>query len=258
MQQTLEKLRDLKLGGFVAGLLEQSQSKHYQDLAFEERLGFLVERECSRRENLRLATRLRKAKLKQAATLDQVDFTVPRGLLKTKFLELAQCQWVQNCHNLVLLGPTGVGKSFLACVLGDQACKLGYAVKYIKTQQLLSDLLQARADGSFSTLWRQLSKFSLLIIDEWLRDPLSQVDAREILDLLDERYRKASCLFATQLPIVDWYRYFADPTLADAILDRVVHDSLRTELQGESMRKLTSNIKDSEKTGKTSLRSDKH
>lgn len=257
MQQTLDKLRELRLGGFVAALLEQSQSKHYQELSFEERLGFLVEKEYTRRENQRLNTRLRNAKLKQSASLEQVDFGVSRGLEKAKFLELGECRWVSNRHNLILLGPTGVGKSFLACVLGDQACKVGYTVRYIKVQELLSELLQARADGSFATFWGKLQKTSLLIIDEWLRDPLSAADAREILDLLDERYRKASCIFATQLPVADWYRHIADPTLAEAMLDRIVHDSLRLELQGESMRKLTTKLK-SKKGEDASLRSDKH
>jgi DNA replication protein DnaC len=249
MQQTLEKLRELRLGGFVSALLEQAESKQYQDLSFEERLGFLVEKEYTRRENLRLQNRLRKAKLRQAASLDQVDFEVKRGLPKAKFMELAQCGWLRHHHNLILLGPTGVGKSFLASVLGDQACKLGYNVRYIKMQELLAEILQARADGSFKSFWTKLQKNHLLIIDEWLRDPLSAIDSRELLDLLDERYRKASCLFTTQLPVTDWYRHIPDPTLAEAILDRVVHDSLRLELQGESMRKLTTTLTNGKKRG---------
>jgi DNA replication protein DnaC len=221
---------------------EQQESPRYADLSFEERLGFLVQKECSRRETLKLQRRLKNAKLKQTATLDQIDFTVQRGLVKSKFMELAELQWVAKHHNLMIVGPTGVGKSFLASSLGDKACKDGLSVRYIKTSALLSELLGAKADGSFSKLSAALARTDLLIVDEWLREPLSESHAREILDLLDDRFRKSSTLFATQFPVAEWYRLIKDPTLAEAILDRVMHDSLRIELKGESMRKLTSKV----------------
>jgi len=252
----LEQLRSLRLGGFIQALLEQQESTHYHDLPFEDRLGFLVQKECLRRDNRRLTQRLNAARIKQSASLDQVDFTVSRGLNKKKFMELSQLDWIVKHHNLTIVGPTGVGKSFLASPLADQACKLGYSARYFKTSTLISDILSAKADGSYPKLTASLSRFDLLIIDEWLREPLEEAEAREILDLLDDRFRKSSTLFATQFPIQEWYRLIKEPTLSEAILDRIVHDSLRIELKGESMRKLTSAIKPTELD--PSLRSDKH
>lgn len=265
-QQTVERLHQLRLPGFVEGLVEQEQSKHYSDLTFEERLGFLVEKEHLRRENNRLTNRLKTARLKQHVSVEAVDYSIPRKLLKTQFLDLAQCGWLKNRQHLLIHGPTGIGKSFLACALGDQACKLGYSVRYVKMRELLSDILQARADGSFRSYWNRLSKTALLIVDEWLREPLSQADAREIADLVDDRYHTASCIFASQLPPKDWYQHIADPTLGESILDRLVHESLRLELNGESIRKMRGVQASSQKqpraaagpTREPSLRSDKH
>jgi DNA replication protein DnaC len=242
MNQTIEQLKDLKLLGLLDAWQEQQSLTTFHDLSFDERLGLLVEREYLRRQNQRLQRRLSQAHLPIHASLDLVDFEVPRGLRKVQFLELAQGQWVQNRLSLILLGPTGVGKSFLACVLADHLCKQGHSVRYIKTADLLMELRLARADGSFQKLRKQLALYSLLVLDEWLRDPLSIVDARELLDLLDDRFRKTSCIFVTQVPVTQWHPQIQDPTLADAILDRIVHDSLRLSLKGESMRKLTSQI----------------
>jgi DNA replication protein DnaC len=242
MKQTIEQLKDLKLLGLLDAWQEQQSLTTFHDLSFDERLGLLVEREYLRRQNQRLQRRLSQAHLPIHASLDLVDFDVPRGLRKVQFLELAQGQWVQNRLSLILLGPTGVGKSFLACVLADHLCKQGHSVHYIKTADLLMELRLARADGSFQKLRKQLALYSLLVLDEWLRDPLSIVDARELLDLLDDRFRKTSCIFVTQVPVTQWHPQIQDPTLADAILDRIVHDSLRLSLKGESMRKLTSQL----------------
>ena len=265
-QQTIEKLYQLHLPAFVEGLAEQEQSQHYADLPFDERLGFLAEKECLRRENTRLRERLKKAKLKQSVTVEAVDYTLPRTLSKSQFLELVQCAWIKNAQHLIIHGPTGVGKSFLACALGDQACRLGYAVRYTKMRDLLSDILQARADGSYRSLWNRLSRTPLLIIDEWLREPLSQADAREIADLVDDRYRVASCIFMSQLPPSEWYQHIADPTLGESILDRLIHESLRLEIDGDSIRKLRGTSASSLKTTRaaaglkeeSSLRSGKH
>jgi DNA replication protein DnaC len=242
MNQTVEQLKDLKLLGLLDAWQEQQSLTTFHDLFFDERLGLLVEREYLRRQNQRLQRRLSQAHLPIHASLDLVDFEVPRGLRKVQFLELGQGQWVQNRLSLILLGPTGVGKSFLACVLADHLCKQGHSVRYIKTADLLMELRLARADGSFQKLRKQLALYSLLVLDEWLRAPLSIVDARELLDLLDDRFRKTSCILVTQVPVTQWHPQIQDPTLADAILDRIVHDSLRLSLKGESMRKLTSQI----------------
>lgn len=242
MQQTLEQLKALKLVGFIEAWQEQQAQPTYQDLSFDERLALLVERESLRRHQQRLARRLKQAQLFNSATLAEVDFSVPRGLKKAQFLQWAQGQWLGEHLNLILLGPTGVGKTFLACVLADHLCKQGFSARYLKTADLLCELKLAKVDGSFPKLRKHLAAFDLLILDEWLRDPLSANDARELLDLLDDRYRRASCLFASQFPINQWHQQIAEPTLADAILDRIVHDSLRLSLNGESMRKLTSKL----------------
>jgi len=171
-----------------------------------------------------------------------VDFQVSRGLQKSLFLQWLQGGWLVDHLNLIMVGPTGMGKTFLSCVLAHHFCLQGHTVRYFKTAELLCELQLAKADGSFPKLRKRLASFDLLILDEWLRDPLSPADARDILDILDERYRRSSCLFATQFPVNQWHQQIHEPTLADAILDRIVHDSLRLTLKGESMRKLTSSL----------------
>lgn len=243
MQQTLDQLKDLKLNGFIEAWQEQQTQPTYQDLSFDERLALLVEREHLRRHHQRLQRRLKQAKLFVGAALSEVDFDVPRGLKKAQFLEWTQGKWLTAHLNLIMVGPTGTGKTFLSCVLADHLCKQGYCVRYLKTAELVGELKLAKADGSFPKLRKRLATFDLVILDEWLRDPMPPTDAREILDFLDERYRRMSCLFATQFPVNQWHQQIQDPTLADAILDRIVHDSLRLSLKGESMRKLTSKLK---------------
>ena len=246
----LERLRDLRLPGFIEGLAEQRTSSRFQELPFEERLAMLVDRETLRRTNARLALRTKNAHIRFGVTLDDVNFTVQRGLVKSTFLELATCRWIADRISLVVTGKTGAGKSFLASVLADQACKLGFTVLYARANDLIADLLLAKSDGSFHSLRKKLHKLDLLVIDDWLRDPLDPVHAREFLDLLDERYRRASCLFASQLKVEDWHRNIANPTAADAIIDRIVHDTLRLPLDSQnSMRELTSPLKTEEKKG---------
>ena len=243
MQQTLEQLKDMKLTGFLDAWQEQQAQPTYHNLSFNERLALLVEREYLRRQQQRQQRRLKQAKLFIGAAIADVDFEVPRGLKKAQFLEWAQGQWLVDHLNLVLVGPTGTGKTFLSCVLADHLCKQGHTVRYLKTAELVMELKLAKADGSFPRLRKRLAGFELIILDEWLRDPLPKADAREILDFLDDRYRRSSCLFATQFPVNQWHQQIQEPTLADAILDRIVHDSLRLSLKGESMRKLTSKVK---------------
>lgn len=242
MQQTLEQLKEMKLHGFVEAWREQQAQPTYNDLSFAERLALLVEREYLRRHQQRQSRRLKQAKLFVGASMAEVDFHTPRGLKKPQLLEWAQGQWLEQHLNLILVGPTGTGKTFLSCVLADQLCKQGYKARYFKTAELVSDLKLAKADGSFPKLRKRLASFDLVILDEWLRDPLATAEAREILDFLDDRYRRCSCLFATQFPVNQWHQQIQEPTLADAILDRIVHDSLRLALKGESMRKLTSKL----------------
>ncbi len=242
MQVMIDQLQQMKLTGLLEAWREQQALPTYHDLSFDERLALMVEREYIRRQNQRMQRRLRQARLPVHATLDTVDFDVPRGLKKIQFLEFAQGHWLQKKLSLILLGPTGVGKSFLASVLANHLCKQGHTVRYIKTADLVLELKLTKADGSYPKLRKQLAAYDLLVLDEWLRDPLSLFEAREILDVLDERFRKASCLFATQIPVEQWHPQIQDPTLADAILDRIVHDAMKVSLRGESMRKLTSQL----------------
>lgn len=242
MQQTLEQLKALKLSGFVEAWQEQHAHATFHNLSFDERFALLVDKEYCRRQQQRLQRRLKQAQLFIGAAIADVDFTVPRGLKKAQFLEWAQGQWLMQHLNLILVGPTGTGKTFLSCVLANHLCQQGYSVRYLKTAELVTELKLAKADGSFPRLRKRLASFELIILDEWLRDPLPKEDAREILDFLDDRYRRSSCLFATQFPVNQWHQQIHEPTLADAILDRIVHDSLRLALRGESMRKLTSKL----------------
>lgn len=242
IQQTVEKLKDMRLSGFVEALREQQESVQYQKLSFDERFGLIVDKEYLVRKNRKLKRSITNARLKQQATIEDVDFDTPRKLKRAEFLELAGGTWISNKHNLVIVGPTGIGKSFLACSMADKACKLGFQVRYYRANAFISELLMAKADGSYAKLVAQLIKTHLLVIDEWLRDSLNHSQAREFLDILDDRYRKASTIFCSQLPIKDWHDRIEDPTIADAMLDRIVHDSHRIELDGPSMRKKTSPI----------------
>jgi DNA replication protein DnaC len=248
MQTTIEQLKDLRLLGLLEAWQTQHQSPTYHDLSFDERFALLVEQEYQRRLNQRLQRRLQQAHLPCSVALDQVDFTVARGLRKTHFLELAQGQWLKQHLSLIILGPTGIGQSFLAAVLADNLCKLQFTVRYFKLADLLLEIKFAQADGSWSKLRAHLRSIQLLILDEWLRDPLSTTEARILLDLLDERYRNASHLFISQVPVTQWHDQIADPTIADALLDRIIHDAIRLNLKGESMRKLTSPLPQSQTT----------
>ena len=239
-QPLLEKLTTLGLTGFRAALETQSQSPQYADLTFEDRLGLLVDVECTRRADTRLQRRLRLAHFALAARLEDLDLSPRRGLERRHILDLAQGEWVQRHLNALVLGPTGAGKTYLACTLGAAACAQGFAVRYERTSRLLHALHLAQADGSYAKLLASLARLPLLILDDWLRDPLTPIQARDLLEILDDRYGRAATLIATQIPVADWHSHLPDPTLADSILDRLVHNAYRLQLKGESMRKVRS------------------
>lgn len=242
IQPTLDKLRQMRLYGMVAALEEQSENNQYQELSFEERLGFLVDREWTDRKEKRLKNRIRKARFREKAFMDSLDLSADRGLDRSQILYLAQPDWINNNQNIIIVGATGTGKTYLACALGNAACGNGFAVWYFQTVKLLRELHAAHVDGSYEKLLARLAKTRLLIMDDWLLDNLDLVQTRDLLEVMDDRFNRGSIIFATQLPVSDWHSRFGDPTLADAIMDRVVHNAYRLTLEGGSQRKKQKNL----------------
>jgi DNA replication protein DnaC len=239
---TLDKLQQLRLTGMVQGLLDQNRLPDIHDLGFDERLGLLVDRELTAREDRRLQTRLRKAKLRHRACIEDIDYRHRRGLDKALMAQLAGGDWLNQANNLILQGPTGVGKTWIACALGHKACRDGYSVLYVRLPRLLEDLALAHGDGRYPKLMNTLGRTQLLILDDWGLAPLTEPQRRDLLELLDDRHGSRSTLVTSQLPVDHWHDHIGDPTLADAILDRLIHNAYRITLKGESMRKRTANL----------------
>jgi len=234
---TLDKLRELRLTGMQKALIEQMESPGREALNFDERFGLLVDAEYTDRENRRMKTRLKRARLRQAATVEDVDYRHPRGLDKSLMLSLAGCDWIRQHHNVIITGPTGAGKSYLACALGNRACREGYRVLYFRVARLFQELAIAKADGRYEKLLRTLARSQLLVLDDWGTAPLTDEQRRDLFEVIEDRYDRGSTLIAAQLPVKHWHETIGDPTLADAILDRLVHNAYTIELKGESMRK---------------------
>jgi DNA replication protein DnaC len=239
---TLEKLEQLRFHGMAGALREQRQTPEINQLSFEERLGLLVDRELTDREDRRLKSRLRRAKLRQQAAMEDLDYAAPRGLDKALLQHLATCEWVRRHHNVIVTGATGVGKSFIACALAHKACLLGFGAYYHRLPRLLEELDLARGDGRYLKLLRQLSKVDVLVLDDWGLIRLTGAQQRDLLELLDDRHQERSTIATSQLPLGNWHETMANPTLADAILDRLIHNAHRIELKGESMRKQMSDL----------------
>ena len=234
---TLDKLQQLRLTGMHKALREQLALPGIEDLSFEERLGLLADRELTEREDRRLQTRLRQAKLKHSACLEDIDTRTPRGLDKALITQLATGQWIRDGLNLLILGPTGVGKTWIACALAQQACRQGYTTRYLRAPRLFEDLQLAHADGRFPKLMASYAKTDLLVLDDGGLTGLDTTARRDLLELLDDRHGQRSTLVTSQLPVDHWHEVIGAPTLADAILDRLVHSAYRITLKGESMRK---------------------
>jgi DNA replication protein DnaC len=234
---TLDKLQTLRLHGMYHALVEQRQMPEIAALTFEERLGLLVDRECTEREERRLTTRLRQAKLRQPACLEDLDYRQPRGLAKSLMTTLATCPWIRDRHNVLITGPTGIGKTWIACALGQQACRDGFTALYLRLPRLLQEWPIAKGDGRYGKLMATLAKTEVLILDDWGLATLNDENRRDLLELLEDRYDRHATIVTSQLPVEHWHEALGDPTLADAILDRLVHNAYKISLQGESMRK---------------------
>jgi DNA replication protein DnaC len=234
---TAERLRALGLAAMADALVELQNAPDAAELTREDWLGLLVDREATSRENKRLARRLREARLRQSAVVEDVDFRAPRGLDRALFQKLASCEWVRDHHHLVVVGPTGIGKSWLACALGHKACREGFSVLYKRATRLFNDLTQARGEGRLPRLLTTLERIRLLIIDDWGPEPLNAEQRRDLLEIVDDRDDRGSLLITSQVPVSRWHEVIGDPTLGDAILDRILHRAHRIELKGPSLRR---------------------
>ncbi|MCF8567769.1 IS21-like element helper ATPase IstB [Alicyclobacillus tolerans] len=244
--QTAQALREMRLSGMADAYEHQLQNPHLVELSFEERFGMLVDAESTMRQNHRLSRLLREAHLKVRANPEDIDFHQARGIDQGLLRDLTTCQWVTAHHHLILTGPTGIGKTFIACALGTAACRMGLRVRYHRLSRLLQDIFIAKADGSYPKLVRTFLKVDLLILDDWGLAAMSAPESRDLLDLVDDRFGTHSTCVISQIPVEHWHQQFADATVADAILDRLVHNAYRINLRGESMRKITNSLPKSE------------
>ena len=237
IEQTLDKLNAMKIGAMADACRQQMQTDEAAALAFEERFGLLVDAEWTAREQRTLQRRLHSAKLRFPATLEAVDFAHPRRLHRQQVLTLGACAWIAERHNLIVTGPCGIGKSFLACAFVERACRRGFTARYVRMPRLLHELAVGRGDGSYTRLLTRLAKLDLLAIDDWMLAPLRDPERRDLTEVIEDRAERASTLIASQLPVTDWHAVIGDPNQADAICDRLLHDAHRIALKGRSLRR---------------------
>jgi len=238
----LDKLQTLRFFGMLSALEEQMKMPDIEKLSFEDRFGLLVDREMIERQNRRFKTRLRKAKLRQNACIEDIDFRHQRGLDKSLMMQLASGQWIKQANNVLIIGPTGVGKTYLACALAHKACQQDYSGLYFRLPRLLQQLDIAKGDGRYAKMLKSFAKTDLLVIDDWGLKKLINEQSHDLLEILEDRHRLRSTLITSQVPVDHWHEIIGDPTLADAILDRLVHNAYRINLKGESMRKKKTNL----------------
>jgi DNA replication protein DnaC len=239
---TLDQLRTLKLTGMLKALEEQMQMPDIESLSFEQRLGLMADREITERQNRHLKTRLRKANLRQSASVEDIDYRHPRGLDKALVAMLQSCVWIKEHHNLIITGPTGTGKTFLACALAHKACREGLSALYVRIPRLLQDLFISKGDGRYGKLLKSISKTDLLLLDDWGMSKITSEQSRDLLEIIDDRHALRSTLITSQFPVDHWHELIEDPTLADAILDRIIHNAYKIHLKGDSMRKKRSKL----------------
>jgi DNA replication protein DnaC len=236
-QVTIDRLYELRLHGMRQSLKDQTDKGDCEKMNFDERLGLLIEAENAWRQNSRIQVRIKKAKIRQNARLEELDYRTARNVDKGTLDNLASCRWLKEKRNVILLGPAGVGKTFLASALTLRACQEGFSARYFRAPRLLHDLDIARADGTYRSKLASLGHVDLIILDDWLIAPLADVHRRDMLEIFDDRYDTRSTMIASQLPVELWHQAIGDPTLADAILDRLVHNAYRLDIRGESIRK---------------------
>lgn len=243
LNQTITQLRQLKLTGMANALISQiEQPGTYEDLPFEQRLQLLTDCEQQDRNQRKQQRLLKAAKLKIAANPKDIDYQHPRGLKQSLVASLLQCDWINKYQNLLLTGPCGSGKTYIACALAHAACMKGYRAKYYRLSRLLLELTQTKADGSYSKALQTLARLDVLILDDWGLEPLKAAQRNDVMEIMDDRNGSSSTMVISQLPTDQWYQSIGDNTLADAILDRLMHNAHRIKLKGESMRKLQSEI----------------
>jgi DNA replication protein DnaC len=235
---TTDRLRELGLAGMARGLEEQRRHTDAAELSFEDRLAMLVERETLERDGKRLAARLRFAGLRQQATPEDVDHRAARGLDRALFQRLTRGEWIERHQDLLVTGPTGTGKTWLSCALGHRACRDNRSVLYQRVPRLLEALGLARGDGRYARMLKSLARVQLLILDDWAMTPLTADQRRDLMEIIDDRHDRASTVVTSQVPVEHWHEHIGNPTIADAVLDRLVHSAHRLELKGESLRKL--------------------
>jgi len=234
---TFERLSTLGLAGMAKAFEEQRRSPDLDALSFEERLGLLVDREAAERDTKRLTTRLKFASLRQNACVEDIDLRTPRGLDRAVFARLAAGEWINRHENLLITGAAGLGKSWIACALGHKACRDNHSVLYHRVPRLFEALALARGDGRYGRLLKSLGRVEVLVLDDWGLSVLTGSERRDLLEILDDRHGRTSTIVTSQIPVEHWHETIGDPTLADAILDRIVHNAHRLQLVGESMRK---------------------
>ncbi len=242
VNQTLEKLKSMKLPGMVIGYEEQMAQPDMNGLSFDERLGLLVDREESIRKDRRFKRRILDAKLKQSASIEDVEFSDARGFTKAQIMQIASCDWIKNHQDLILTGPTGVGKSYMASAIVHKACQAGFSASFMRFPRLLQDIAIAKADGSYTKAMQKISKVDVLVLDDWGIGKLGEEESKEFLEVIEERHKTRSTIFTSQVPLEKWFEIIGDTTIADAIMDRLVNNSHKIQLIGKSMRRKKSTL----------------